>query len=248
MSITVYHGGTPISDDFKRPFEATNGGSTGYYVTTNRDFAAGYGPVHTYAFDMGYDMTHNRLTPFQAAELSERTRYWEQYSEDPDNPTPIEALTSDYVYGAMMDCINATGEIKKVIDYLLAIGYNYASQPAYGVFIVIGELQEISIVNNPIRHIRRHSPSTHPTIAWPISASTIMPEEFNQFIDDGRIQLEKNILGNPEVSIYRKIRGELVLHQTYSISDTLFIVGFESSTPYPHAMKTKDFQKKYNQL
>lgn len=147
MSIIVYHGGTPFSTDFKRPFAAANGGSTGYYVTTDKDFASSYGPVFTYQFEMQADMSHAKLGNVEAHKLSEATGYWENYGENPDNQAAIDALLQGTVYDALMECINATGEIDKAIQYITGIGYNYASQPHVGVYIVIGGLIPITEIH-----------------------------------------------------------------------------------------------------
>jgi hypothetical protein len=140
----VYHGGTEFTQKFKRPYAALNGGSIGYYVTTDYQQAQCYGFVHTYEFSPKLDMSTTHLTKAQAKKLNQLTRYWESYGESPTNPTAIAALMSGNVYESMMESINATGEMSKTIQYIQSLGYTHASQPDPNVFIVIANLKLIN--------------------------------------------------------------------------------------------------------
>lgn len=138
----VYHGGTEFTQKFERPYAALNGGSVGYYVTTNYQQAQGYGLVHTYEFSPKLDMSTSHLTETQADQLNQLTHYWESYEESPTNPEAIDALMNGNTYDSMMEVINATGEVSKTIQYMQSLGYTHASQPDPNVFIVIANLNK----------------------------------------------------------------------------------------------------------
>lgn len=145
MSVLVYHGGTPFKPSFKRDFEATNGGSLGYYVTRSHQQATGYGPVYTYQLALKHDSAKHRLTRQEAATLSRLTRYWENFTEVPNNAEAINALLDcDSVYSAALECINTTGQIDLVIGYLASLDYNYTTTDDPNVLIAWDGLQLVS--------------------------------------------------------------------------------------------------------
>lgn len=139
----VYHGGTRFNKEFKRTFEAVNGGNLGYYVTTSKEQAQGYGKVYEYTLKLENDAENYLLTYKEAEKLSKLTRLYDCYDGDPSNLAAIASLRNgETLYSAVLECINSTGEIDKSIKFMLSLGCNYASTDDPDVLIAFDGLTE----------------------------------------------------------------------------------------------------------
>ncbi len=128
MSLIVYHGGQPFdATKITRSFESKNSGSIGYYITTDKEQAKGYGELQSYMFLPRSEMSEIKLKKSQLKSLVKLTRYWESYSENKSEATKIavESLSKESTHDVFLELINATGELKKVIDWFVSNGISH---------------------------------------------------------------------------------------------------------------------------
>lgn len=126
--VVVYHGGTPATHDFERSYAAKNSGSVGYYVTTSLTQASSYGPVHCYVFDAKACLDTYQLSKEEALALSRLSKYYENWSEDPNDAQAVEALCGQSAADAMLDAINATGLVRPIIDFFVNKGFTHYNE------------------------------------------------------------------------------------------------------------------------
>lgn len=129
MSLIVYHGGSAFdSSKITRSFESKNSGSIGYYVTTDKNQASAYGEIQSYMFLPRAEMSEVKLKKSQLKSLVKLTRYWESYSENKTEAikTAVNNLSKESTHDVFLELINATGEIKKVIDWFVSNGISHA--------------------------------------------------------------------------------------------------------------------------
>lgn len=130
QQLTVYHGGTPINtNSFLRSYAAKNSGSIGYYVTTDQNQASAYGAITKYLFkkDPTQDLTTGTLSENTLRQLIQETDYWSAFSESIELGTAIALtnLSEQSALDALLDVINATGEIQIAIAIITQAGFTH---------------------------------------------------------------------------------------------------------------------------